>query len=210
MHAAFPLSHCAGHLQDFTVLHTPSRLTLYLFLFWRPVQGSLPFPFKFTFVDQTFPGKDRIIFFPATVKVYTFEISNTVKWSLRIDLLNIVKSRDSIFSSVRYIFLSSRHVLLFQIQSLFSSATHTKKITVVYSYMIPEGSNSLYSSGVFLILFAITIFKIKFSSLTGKFSLHFEVLGFLYKLCAHMPIRFILAAEIKNQNILKVFSPTRV
>lgn len=77
------------------------------------------------------------------------------------------------------------------------------------SYMIPLGLSLVYISDAFLILFVITVCKIKFSILTDKFSLHFGVLGFFYNVFTHKMVRFILVDQIKNESIFKMFYPAR-
>lgn len=60
------------------------------------------------------------------------------------------------------------------------------------SNLIPVGSNLVYVSEVFLILFVITVSKIKSSNLIDMFSLHFGALGFFYKVCTPKMVRFSL------------------
>lgn len=84
LHTAFPLS----HLQDFTVSTYSQQVNILPFLFWRPLHGSLHFPLKLTLVDQAYPGEDKakkkkkgfltVLFFTATVKLFTFQNSNTL------------------------------------------------------------------------------------------------------------------------------------
>lgn len=106
LHTAFPLS----HLQDFTVSTYSQQVNILPFLFWRPLHGSLHFPLKLTLVDQAYPGEDKAkkkkgffncpVFYCNCQTFYFSEFKHSMQWSLRTDTLNIVKSRDSVFSSV--------------------------------------------------------------------------------------------------------------